>query len=196
MRLIKGIIKNVIVEYIEYEENTYHNRTQTIIKKKTSFSVNNEIFYTFENINIEEGKKEIFYVNNENKVTFFGKSQVNDSFEERSRKKIADNKRETKACGFLNFILAPLCGMLLLLLLHDIKNIQDIPIIVQILVTIGVIGPFLFFAGNFLHFRNLRKDMKNLKEKIKTEKESIDDFERSSSDVKNYEEIKNEIVVS
>ncbi len=77
MKLIKGVIKNISVEYIEFEENTSYKKTFTIIKKKTSFSVNNEIFYTFGNVGIEEEKKEIFYTDANNKVIFFGENQVN-----------------------------------------------------------------------------------------------------------------------
>lgn len=51
-RLVKGAINNLLVEYIECIENNYYDRKQTVIRKKTSFFIDNEEFYTLDDIEI------------------------------------------------------------------------------------------------------------------------------------------------
>lgn len=194
-KLVRGIISNVVIDYIEYEEKTYNNRTQTIIKKKTSFSVNNEIFYTFENVKIDEGREEIFYVNKENRLIFFGKDEVNESFKKRSKKEIDNKKNEIKVCGFLNIVLISFCG-LSTYITQDIWHVENLPIIFSGLLFISAILFFLLSIANCFFFKCLNRDLKRVQEKIKKEKEDLDNFEKDSSDFKNYTEIKNEFVLS
>ena len=198
MKLIKGIIKNVIVEYIEYEEKTY-NSTQTIIKKKTSFSVNNEIFHTFENIGIEEGKKEIFYTDEKNKVTYFSKNQVDYSFIKRSNKKIKDKKEEIKIHGFFNLLFGFLCGLSIYtisLLYQD----EAAPLSAKVFVFILFFIFSSLFIANYFCFKHSKKGLKGIQERIKKEKEELNESESSSDTIlknnKDSIEIQNEVLIS
>lgn len=200
MKLIKGVIKNISVEYIEFEENTYYKRTQTIIRKKTSFSVNNEIFHTFENIDIEEGKKEMFYADANNKVTFFGKKQVNQSFIKRSSKKIKDKKEQIKIHGFFNLLLGSFCGLgvyAISLLYQDIT----VPLTIKVMVLISSFIFFSLFIANYFCFKYSKKELKGIQEKIKKEKDDLSEFKKSLPDAilqnnKEPIEIKNEVLIS
>lgn len=197
MKLIKGIIKNVIVEYIEYEEKTY-NSTQTIIKKKTSFSVNNEIFHTFENIGIKEGKKEIFYTDEKNKVTYFGKNQVDYSFIKRSNKKIKDKKEEIKIHGFFNLLFGFLCVPLIYTIPLLYQN--EAPLGAKVFAFILFFIFFSLFIANYFCFKHSKKRLKGIQEIIKKEKEELNEFESSSDTIlqnnKDSIEIQNEVLIS
>lgn len=61
-RLVKGVINNLLVEYIECIENSCYDRKKTVIRKKTSFFINNEEFYTLDDIEIIDGGIYIYFM--------------------------------------------------------------------------------------------------------------------------------------
>ncbi len=174
-KLVRGVISNIVVDYIEYKEDTYYNRKQTIIKKRTSFSLNNETFYTFEDIEPIEGEEEVFYADDENIITFFGKKQVSENLEKR-RKKKSDYKKEIRVCSLFTFISLIISSIIIYIISFVI---QDVSLFKGLLIFFILMLLFLSSIGCFFGAKSSKEDLRNLEEKTKEEKAEFDIFNKT-----------------
>lgn len=182
-KLVRGVISNVIIDYIECKEDIGCGRHQMTIRKKTCFSVEDNTFYTFEDIEPIEGKEEIFYADEKYQVTFFGKTQVREGIEKNKEEMNAQN-REINELRFITFILALPIG----LILYDIPPLSEVQ-----LLTLAF--PIVFFFGTifgYFRIRFLGKKLNHLKERVKKEKDQPDIFNKNSSGFLPTKEIKKE----
>lgn len=178
-KLVRGTVSNVIVEYIEYKKDSYYDRKETIIKKKTSFSINNDIFYTFEDIEPIEGEEEIFYINEENKITFFGKKQVEKNLEKEEKKK-SDYKKEIRVFRLLTFITVIINSFIT----YNISlDIEDVSLFKGLLIFFILMLLFSLSIGCFFGAKSSKKDLENLEEKTKEEKAEFDIFNKTPSNL-------------
>ena len=178
-KLVRGIISNVIINYIEYKEDVGYGRHKTTIRKHTSFSVENNTFYTFEDIEPTEGKEEVFYASEENKITFFGKKQVEENLEKRN-KGIIDEKKSINNLMSLSFISVLLS---IIMTFSILLRVQDVPVIIGFLMFIMLIFFFLLSIASFFGIVSSKKELNDLKEKVKKEKNEFDIFNRTTLDL-------------
>lgn len=179
-RLVKGVINNLLVEYIECIENSYYDRKQTVIRKKTSFFINNEEFYTLDDIEIIDGGIYIFYADNENQIALFGKEQITEDLEITSKNKIIQQKKEMKESYlmiFLSVLLFSIIGNFIYN--HD----ESIPIVLIILAYIPLILSFLLSIIGYLVIIEEKKNLKETEDSIKKEKEEIHNFNNQTADI-------------
>lgn len=193
-RLVKGVINNLLVEYIECIENSYYDRKQTVIRKKTSFFINNEEFYTLDDIEIIDGGIYIFYADNENQIALFGKEQITEDLEITSKNKIIQQKKEMKESYlmiFLSVLLFSIIGNFIYN--HD----ESIPIVLIILAYIPLILSFLLSIIGYLVIIEEKKNLKETEDSIKKQKEEIHNFNNQTADIILLKEkdllIKNEV---
>lgn len=193
-RLVKGVINNLLVEYIECIENSYYDRKQTVIRKKTSFFINNEEFYTLDDIEIIDGGIYIFYADNENQIALFGKEQITEDLEITSKNKIIQQKKEMKESYlmiFLSVLLFSIIGNFIYN--HD----ESIPIVLIILAYIPLILSFLLSIMGYLVIIEEKKNLKETEDSIKKQKEEIHNFNNQTADIILLKEkdllIKNEV---
>lgn len=193
-RLVKGVINNLLVEYIECIENSCYDRKKTVIRKKTSFFINNEEFYTLDDIEIIDGGVYIFYADNENQIALFGKEQITEDLEITSKNKIIQQKKEMKESYlmiFLSVLLFSIIGNFIYN--HD----ESIPIVLIILAYIPLILSFLLSIIGYLVIIEEKKNLKETEDIIKKQKEEIHNFNNQTADIILLKEkdilIKNEV---
>lgn len=193
-RLVKGVINNLLVEYIECIENSCYDRKKTVIRKKTSFFINNEEFYTLDDIEIIDGGIYIFYADNENQIALFGKEQITEDLEITSKNKIIQQKKEMKESYlmiFLSVLLFSIIGNFIYN--HD----ESIPIVLIILAYIPLILSFLLSIIGYLVIIEEKKNLKETEDSIKKQKEEIHNFNNQTADIILLKEkdilIKNEV---
>lgn len=193
-RLVKGVINNLLVEYIECIENSCYDRKKTVIRKKTSFFINNEEFYTLDDIEIIEGGIYIFYADNENQIALFGKEQITEDLEITSKNKIIQQKKgikESYLMIFLSVLLFSIIGNFIYN--HD----ESIPIVLIILAYIPLILSFLLSIIGYLVIIEEKKNLKETEDSIKKQKEEIHNFNNQTADIILLKEkdilIKNEV---
>lgn len=193
-RLVKGFINNLLVEYIECIENSCYDRKKTVIRKKTSFFINNEEFYTLDDIEIIDGGIYIFYADNENQIALFGKEQITEDLEITSKNKIIQQKKEMKESYlmiFLSVLLFSIIGNFIYN--HD----ESIPIVLIILAYIPLILSFLLSIIGYLVIIEEKKNLKETEDSIKKQKEEIHNFNNQTADIILLKEkdilIKNEV---
>lgn len=193
-RLVKGVINNLLVEYIECIENSCYDRKKTVIRKKTSFFINNEEFYTLDDIEIIDGGIYIFYADNENQIALFGKEQITEDLEITSKNKIIQQKKEMKESYlmiFLSVLLFSIIGNFIYN--HD----KSIPIVLIILAYIPLILSFLLSIIGYLVIIEEKKNLKETEDSIKKQKEEIHNFNNQTADIILLKEkdilIKNEV---
>lgn len=192
-RLVKGVINNLLVEYIECIENSCYDRKKTVIRKKTSFFINNEEFYTLDDIEIIDGGIYIFYADNENQIALFGKEQITEDLEITSKNKIIQQKKgikESYLMIFLSVLLFSIIGNFIYN--HD----ESIPIVLIILAYIPLILSFLLSIIGYLVIIEEKKNLKETEDSIKKQKEEIHNFNNQTVDIISLKEkdilIKNE----
>lgn len=173
--LVKGVIKKLFVEYIEYIENTEHNRKKTIIKKKTSFSIDDEIFYTFEDIEFIEGKEEVFHANEKNQITLFGRDEIIEDLEIKAISK----KKDIQGLIFLISLLSLLTFISIISGKLILK--EDAPIMMNVLVFMILSSSFLFSIIGVFILKYDIINLKEMKETIKKQKEELSIFDKESS---------------
>ncbi len=193
-RLVKGVINNLLVEYIECIENSCYDRKKTVIRKKTSFFINNEEFYTLDDIEIIDGGIYIFYADNENQIALFGKEQITEDLEITSKNKIIQQKKgikESYLMIFLSVLLFSIIGNFIYN--HD----ESIPIVLIILAYIPLILSFLLSIIGYLVIIEEKKNLKETEDSIKKQKEEIHNFNNQTADIILLKEkdilIKNEV---
>lgn len=193
-RLVKGVINNLLVEYIECIENSCYDRKKTVIRKKTSFFINNEEFYTLDDIEIIDGGIYIFYADNENQIALFGKEQITEDLEITSKNKIIQQKKgikESYLMIFLSVLLFSIIGNFIYN--HD----ESIPIVLIILAYIPLILSFLLSIIGYLVIIEEKKNLKETEDIIKKQKEEIHNFNNQTADIILLKEkdilIKNEV---
>ena len=193
-RIVKGVINNLLVEYIECIENSCYDRKKTVIRKKTSFFINNEEFYTLDDIEIIDGGIYIFYADNENQIALFGKEQITEDLEITSKNKIIQQKKgikESYLMIFLSVLLFSIIGNFIYN--HD----ESIPIVLIILAYIPLILSFLLSIIGYLVIIEEKKNLKETEDSIKKQKEEIHDFNKQTADIILLKEkdilIKNEV---
>lgn len=193
-RLVKGVINNLLVEYIECIENSCYDRKKTVIRKKTSFFINNEEFYTLDDIEIIDGGVYIFYADNENQIALFGKEQITEDLEITSKNKIIQQKKgikESYLMIFLSVLLFSIIGNFIYN--HD----ESIPIVLIILAYIPLILSFLLSIIGYLVIIEEKKNLKETEDIIKKQKEEIHNFNNQTADIILLKEkdilIKNEV---
>ena len=193
-RLVKGVINNLLVEYIECIENSCYDRKKTVIRKKTSFFINNEEFYTLDDIEIIDGGIYIFYADNENQIALFGKEQITEDLEITSKNKIIQQKKgikESYLMIFLSVLLFSIIGNFIYN--HD----EIIPIVLIILAYIPLILSFLLSIIGYLVIIEEKKNLKETEDSIKKQKEEIHNFNNQTADIILLKEkdilIKNEV---
>lgn len=193
-RLVKGVINNLLVEYIECIENSCYDRKKTVIRKKTSFFINNEEFYTLDDIEIIDGGIYIFYADNENQIALFGKEQITEDLEITSKNKIIQQKKgikESYLMIFLSVLLFSIIGNFIYN--HD----ESIPIVLIILAYIPLILSFLLSIIGYLVIIEEKKNLKETEDSIKKKKEEIHNFNNQTADIILLKEkdilIKNEV---
>lgn len=193
-RLVKGVINNLLVEYIECIENSCYDRKKTVIRKKTSFFINNEEFYTLNDIEIIDGGIYIFYADNENQIALFGKEQITEDLEITSKNKIIQQKKgikESYLMIFLSVLLFSIIGNFIYN--HD----ESIPIVLIILAYIPLILSFLLSIIGYLVIIEEKKNLKETEDSIKKQKEEIHNFNNQTADIILLKEkdilIKNEV---
>lgn len=179
-RLVKGVINNLLVEYIECIENSCYDRKKTVIRKKTSFFINNEEFYTLDDIEIIDGGIYIFYADNENQIALFGKEQITEDLEITSKNKIIQQKKgikESYLMIFLSVLLFSIIGNFIYN--HD----ESIPIVLIILAYIPLILSFLLSIIGYLVIIEEKKNLKETEDSIKKQKEEIHNFNNQTADI-------------
>lgn len=193
-RIVKGVINNLLVEYIECIENSCYDRKKTVIRKKTSFFINNEEFYTLDDIEIIDGGIYIFYADNENQIALFGKEQITEDLEITSKNKIIQQKKgikESYLMIFLSVLLFSIIGNFIYN--HD----ESIPIVLIILAYIPLILSFLLSIIGYLVIIEEKKNLKETEDSIKKQKEEIHNFNNQTADIILLKEkdilIKNEV---
>ena len=193
-RLVKGVINNLLVEYIECIENSCYDRKKTVIRKKTSFFINNEEFYTLDDIEIIDGGIYIFYADNENQIALFGKEQITEDLEITSKNKIIQQKKgikESYLMIFLSVLLFSIIGNFIYN--HD----ESIPIVLIFLAYIPLILSFLLSIIGYLVIIEEKKNLKETEDSIKKQKEEIHNFNNQTADIILLKEkdilIKNEV---
>jgi len=193
-RLVKGVINNLLVEYIECIENSCYDRKKTVIRKKTSFFINNEEFFTLDDIEIIDGGIYIFYADNENQIALFGKEQITEDLEITSKNKIIQQKKgikESYLMIFLSVLLFSIIGNFIYN--HD----ESIPIVLIILAYIPLILSFLLSIIGYLVIIEEKKNLKETEDSIKKQKEEIHNFNNQTADIILLKEkdilIKNEV---
>lgn len=179
-RLVKGVINNLLVEYIECTENTSYNRKQTVIRKKTSFFINNEEFYTLDDIEIIDGGIYIFYADNENQIALFGKEQVTEDLEITSKNKIIQQKKEIKESYLMIFLLVLFFSIIgKFIYNHD----ESTHIVLIILAYIPLILSLLLSIVGYLVIIEEKNDLKETEDSIKKQKEEIHNFNNQTADI-------------
>ena len=193
-RIVKGVINNLLVEYIECIENSCYDRKKTVIRKKTSFFINNEEFYTLDDIEIIDGGIYIFYADNENQIALFGKEQITEDLEITSKNKIIQQKKgikESYLMIFLSVLLFSIIGNFIYN--HD----ESIPIVLIILAYIPLILSFLLSIIGYLVIIEEKKNLKETEDSIKKQKEELHNFKNQRADIILLKEkdilIKNEV---
>ena len=167
---------------------------KTVIRKKTSFFINNEEFYTLDDIEIIDGGIYIFYADNENQIALFGKEQITEDLEITSKNKIIQQKKEMKESYlmiFLSVLLFSIIGNFIYN--HD----ESIPIVLIILAYIPLILSFLLSIIGYLVIIEEKKNLKETEDSNKKQKEEIHNFNNQTADIILLKEkdilIKNEV---